>query len=339
MYKSIELPISEPIYSTYHLQGTGGAVIKENPSIRNWYLNNSIILECNRKFILGCTTPEVNVLNSLAIDNPCLEFKKFPVKYLCGSINTVIRNLIDDGYFVYYSYADDYYIEGKSWYHERHFAHDGLICGYDQNKKTYKVYAYDKYWVYRAFDTSQKGLNIALKKEWEKGVYGSFFGIKAKSTQIDLNIDEIYKNLKEHLDSSFEKYPPHINKKAYGVIVYDYIAMYIDRLLYGVIPYERIDWRIFRQIWEHKKMMLELIKSVEKELKLDHRCSAKYEFLVKEADNMRMMYALHHQKRRDTVLPVLKKKTLKMKETEIDILSELILLIEGELYNAVELHL
>lgn len=44
MNKYAELPIIAPIYSTYHYQGDASAVINDNPSIRNWFLNNNLIL-------------------------------------------------------------------------------------------------------------------------------------------------------------------------------------------------------------------------------------------------------------------------------------------------------
>ena len=58
----------------------------------------------------------------------------------------LIRSLIDNGYYVAFGGVDDYYMEGKSWYQEKHFDHDGLIVGYDQNDKTYTIYAYDQNW-------------------------------------------------------------------------------------------------------------------------------------------------------------------------------------------------
>ena len=64
MNKRIELPLVEPIYSTYQYQGAGGAIIKNNPSIRNWYLNEAIILTCTTKFLTGFTTPEKEIENS-----------------------------------------------------------------------------------------------------------------------------------------------------------------------------------------------------------------------------------------------------------------------------------
>ena len=55
MNKYAELPIIAPIYSTYHYQGDASAVINDNPSIRNWFLNNNLILIWNRSY-LNCTS-------------------------------------------------------------------------------------------------------------------------------------------------------------------------------------------------------------------------------------------------------------------------------------------
>lgn len=44
MNKAVELPIVQPLYGTYQNHGAGSAVLKSNPSIRNWYLNQVMIL-------------------------------------------------------------------------------------------------------------------------------------------------------------------------------------------------------------------------------------------------------------------------------------------------------
>ena len=59
--KKIELPLVEPLYSTYHYQGPGTATLVNNPSIRNWYLNQVMILTCTRKFLNGFTTPQIRM--------------------------------------------------------------------------------------------------------------------------------------------------------------------------------------------------------------------------------------------------------------------------------------
>ncbi len=331
MKKSIELPISEPVYSTYHYQGNGGVVLKDNPSVRNWYLNQGIILRCNRHFLYGSTSPEICVNGSSYWENPYLDKIWLPMKYLGRSIHSVIRALLDDGYYVVFGGVDDYYVKGKSWYHERHFNHDGLICGYDQDDKTYSIYAYDQSWVYRVFKTHQKCFEEGRKAEFRKGNYGVNCGIKVKPDIVELKPKEICSKLREYLDSSLDKYPLYINKTVYGTAVHDYIAMYLNKLADGSIPYEQMDRRVFRMLWEHKKVMLERIAAVEDTLQMDQECSARYEGLVKEADHMRMLYASHHIKRRDSVLPVIRDKLIALKKSEVKLLTEFVEKTEGEL--------
>ena len=78
------------------------------------------------------------------------------MQFMKGYIHPLIRNLLDAGYYVCFVGVDDYYVKGKSWYKERHVNHDGAICGYNQEDKTYCLYSYDSNWVYRKFWTTQK---------------------------------------------------------------------------------------------------------------------------------------------------------------------------------------
>ena len=84
--KKIELPLVEPIYSTYHYQGTGAAIIATNPSIRNWYLNNAVTLTCNRKFLKGYTTPEIDLPFSSWTENPYLDTRWYNMRFINGYI-------------------------------------------------------------------------------------------------------------------------------------------------------------------------------------------------------------------------------------------------------------
>ena len=170
--KRVELPLLEPIYSTYHYQGTYSACLCNNPSIKNAILNESIVLTCTRKFLNGFTTPEINIEKSSWLDSAHLDKQVFTLRYLDGQVNYVIRRLLDEGYYVYFSGIDDYYIKGKSWYHEIHHCHDGCICGYDQSEKTYCIYAYDQNWIYKKFWTTQASFNRGRESSFKRGVYG-----------------------------------------------------------------------------------------------------------------------------------------------------------------------
>ena len=322
MNKFAELPLVEPLYRTYH-SGIITACIGANPSIRNWFLSNTMILTCNKKFLTGFTTPEIRVEN-YSFNNPLLERKWISMQFLKGYINPVIRNLIDAGYYVYFSGVDDYYVDGKSWYKERHFKHDGTICGYNQENKTYCIYAYDNNWIFRKFWTPQKSFNKGREAMFKKGIYGSLCAIKPSQDKVEFSVQTALEGIADYLDSDLVKYPENSEDSARGIIVHEYIAKYVEKLFDGSIPYERMDRRVFRLIWEHKKVMLERIVKIERSLHLSNDISEKYKHLVSEADYIRMLYASHHMKRRDSVLPIIKKKLLYLMEKEKELLTLLV---------------
>ncbi|MBE7058970.1 MAG: hypothetical protein E7387_07760 [Ruminococcaceae bacterium] len=331
--KRVELPLVEPLYSTYHYQGTCTAILASNPTIRNWSLNQIMSLSCNRKFLKGFTSPEITVDKSSWGWCPHLIKINVSSQFEKRNINSVIRELIDNGFYIVFENVDDYYVEGKTWYKERHFNHDGLICGYDQNNKTYCIYAYDSNWIYRKFWTPQKAFNAGRAAMLKQGVSTIFYAVKAMDDIVDFSPRIVCDNIKEYLDSDLEKYPFEGEDDVYGIVVHEYIAEYVSKLYRGDIPYERMDRRVFRLIWEHKKAMLERIKLVEEKLGMNTDISQKYAVLVGEADTMRILYAAHHMKRRDPVLPVIQSKVLQLMEDERKLLTKLEENMERELKN------
>lgn len=329
MKKIVELPLAEPIYRTYH-DGIISAVSANNPSIRNWFLSNCVVLYCNTKFLSGYTSPEIHVENYY-FDNPCAEIQWVPMQFLGGYINAIIRKMIDSGYYIYFHGVDDYYVPGKTWYKEKHFDHDGAICGYNQFDKTFCIYAYDSKWDYRKFWIPQKSFNKGKEAIFKTGVYGGLCAIKPTSEKIEFSLQSALKNIKEYLIYNTDKYPASGKKYVSGIIVHEYIAKYVGKLHDGSIPYERMDRRVFRLIWEHKKVMFELITLIEQTLKMDNQISEEYRPLVSAADNMRMLYASHHMKRRDSVLPNIQKKLLKLMSEEQTLLNRLLEKVEQEI--------
>ena len=318
------MPLVEPVYSTYHFQGEASAVIKNNMSIRNWYLNQIMNLNWNRNYLNCSSSPKINISKSSFSENPYLEKKWFSTQFLRGYINIVIKNLIDAGYYVYFGGVDDYYMQGKSWYKKRHFGHDGLICGYDQDDKTYCIYAYDSSWIYRKFWTPQTCFDAGRKAMLKKGVYTLICGLKPLQEKVEFSAEAALKSVARYLNPSDEKYSTYGDGYVYGIAVQECAAKYVGELFDGTIPYEKIDRRIFHLIWEHKKFMLERIRRIENAFGAGPEISPKYAALVKEAEIMRMLYASHHMKRRDAVLPVIQKKLLALKGEEERLLNELV---------------
>lgn len=333
MKKCLELPLITPMYSAYHHQGPATAIISKNISIRNWYLNQIMNLKCSKKFLKGYTSPQAIILDAAWNDNPYIDKRWISTQFAKGYINPIIRELIDNGFYVVFSEVDDYYIKGKSWYKQKHFCHDGLICGYNQIDKTYCIYAYDSNWIYKKFWIPQKDLNAGIISMRKKGVFSKICGIKVSEEQIDFSTETAVQSIKEYLDSDLTKYPFDSEEDAYGIVVHKYIAEYVCKLYDGDIPYERMDRRIFRLIWEHKRVMFERMRKIEHSLQLDNKISNEYYSLIAEANTIRMLYASHHMKRRDSVLPIIKNKLLNLMEKEKELLTLLVDRAEKELEN------
>lgn len=322
MNKIVELPLIEPMYQTYH-DGITTACLKSNPSIRNWFLSNTMILTCSKRFLSGYTSPEIRIEN-YSFDSPLFEKKYVSMEFLNGYLNPVIRNMIDAGYYVYFAGIDDYYVKGKSWYRERHFNHDGVICGYNRLDKTFLIYAYDSNWICQKFWTPQKAFDRGREAMFKKGLCGFICGIKPIKDQIEFSLEEALKGISDYLDSDMIKYPEDGDGLVRGIAVHEYIAKYIDRLIDGSIPYSRMDRRVFRLIWEHKNVMLERIKKIEQLLGFGNRMSEEYKPIVSSANLTRMLYASYHLKRRDSLLPLIKEKLLKLEKDEKRLLKSLI---------------
>ncbi len=324
MNNFVELPLNEPMYKTFQNQATGTVILGENPSINNWYLNEAVNMTCTLFFLKGRTTPDFSITNSFWNQNPCLDGVRVPFRFVDGDINRVIHKMLDEGYYVYFHNVDDYYIKGKSWYKERHIPHDGLICGYNRNDKTYCIYAYDSNWICQKFWTPQKCLDNARNAYMKQDCNGTICALKPLLYEVEFSAEIACSRIAEYLDSSLQKYPKKGSVKAQGIIVQYYLSEYVGKLYDGSIPYERKDRRIFRQVWEHKKVMLERIKAIEKAYGMDSMISERYAPIVELADQIRMQYTLYVLKRRDSVLPRIQTQMIELMNREREILSELL---------------
>ena len=77
--------------------------------------------------------------------------------------------------------------------------------------------------------------------------------------------------------------------------------------------------------------MYERIRAVEEKLRFTREISAEYEALVCEANHLRMLYASHHLKQRNGVLPLIRDRLLGLKQTEAQLLTRFLLKTEGEI--------
>lgn len=322
--KHVELPMLAPLYGTYQYQGQATAVLSQNPSILNWYFNNIFILSCNRRFLNGFTSPEIDVVDSDWHDCPYLEKVCYDTRFLDGCFDKIVKNILKDGYYVFFDGVDDYYVKGKSWYKERHIKHDGMLFGFDEDKKTYDIFSYDSDWVYRKYKTTQRSFYNGVTGLLKSGENSAFFAVKPMNDIIEFEPKTVMLKMKEYLDSTIERYPENENGTVFGIAVHDYLVKYIEMLYDASIPFWKMDRRVMRLIWEHKNVMLKRIRLLEETLGLDCSIGDNYEKLVTEADRARLLYASYHMRRRDALLPMIRNGLIEIKNREEELLNELI---------------
>ena len=322
MLKQHELPLAEPIYSTYHSHGLSGALLYHNPSLRNWYLNESLNLTCSRMFLSGFSTPDLNISNTGILDNPHVNYYRLSLNTIGTDIQKIIPAIIQEGYYMHFCGIDDYYVKNKSWYEKRHFIHDGLLIGFDNSSNTYTLFAYDNNWIYRVFRTPQKCFIDGVKNGANKINDAYVWAIKPRNDIVEFDPKRIGVQLRNYLNSSLEKYPTYINSRVYGRVVQEYIVMYLDMLGNGCIAHEKMDWRILRLLWDHKRIMLERILLIEQKYDLSCTYSNRYEVIVKEMNALRMLYASYHLKERGTIIKSIRARLADLNNSEFEVLSD-----------------
>ena len=289
MKKKIELPLAQPVYSTNHGQAFSSAIFYGKDSIRNWYLNNSMVLSVNDQNVNGYFTPSVDICQSGIGDNPYIEHRQLLFTFLDGCVSRVIRNMLDKGYYVYFGAVDDYYMKGKDGYHTRHFMHDGMICGYDQNEMTYSVYAYDFHMRLGVFQTPQRCFEKARKSTEKMGMCGFITAMKSMSVNVEFDPYLIKTKISEHLDPKLVDNTIEDSHTAFGIITHKYMLKYID-LVYDTDPdLIFFDIKPFKMILEHKQIMLERIQKVEEFFGFDDSVSSAYSLV---ADKAKLLWSL-----------------------------------------------
>lgn len=306
MKRKNELSLSEPICRAYNYLGYESSILSGNPSIRNWYINEVVNLRCCTRFLKGeYSSPEINMVNSGHMHNPNVERVVYPMRFARGHINYIIKALIDEGYYVCFGKVDDYYIEGKSWYKQRHFAHDGMIFGYDDNDKTYSILAYDSEWRFRPIKIKQKSFNKGREAMFKKGEYGKVIGIKPKTQEVIFDVEKVIENIKIYLKTEKTISEKTGGEFVFGIGTQELLIKYVQMLREEKIRYEMTDNRVLRLLWEHKVIMLERLQKAEKQLGFESSVSQDYQRVVSEANKIRLLYASYCKKKREALLPVI----------------------------------
>ena len=328
MNKSKQLPFIVPDFTTFHDTAIAEMAYIDKPHANAQLLNQRVELACGRAFLTGFSSPQVTIPDAKIYTFPDMHRHCVSMIYAYPFYREIIQKMIDAGSYIYLSSIDDYYIPQKSWYHEEHRLHDGILYGYDDCDDTYTLAAYDTNWVFRSFRIPQKALEESIHSALESGGNVRFIAVLVTEKEIELDILGILKKLKEYINADFSKYPLDGNNIIKGIVVYDFLDIYFGKLLDGGILHEKMDWRVLRIIWEYRVVMLKRLRAVEEKAQIDFSFSTAYEDLVQKTNRLRMLYAFYYKKKKDSLLLAVKDGLMELKMKEKDLLEQFIQKVE-----------
>ena len=324
MADCVQLPYDYPWF--VFTQGSAAPCIamRNHPTAYNAILNQCTTLSCSRRFLEGYTTPQVGWTRLGIYSLPCIERYGVSNRFTHQQSREIIKQMLDEGFNIYFNGVDDYFLPGKSWYGIRHMWHDGILCGYDDNDGSYSIAAYDSDWVFRLIrlpqDCFREGLLSGISQKW----YGNLTAYRVKPDEVKLDERQMLRYLRAHVDADMERFPLTEQGNVEGIAVQGFLALYIGKLMDGSIPADKMDWRVLRPVWEHKVCMLDRLEAFEKLRGWEPEFSTRYRPLVDAANRGRMMYAVYHKNRRPGLLEKIQRGLLEGKEQERAILCDFI---------------
>ena len=318
-----ELEYREPPFCAYHYMASHGVVALENPSGMVWFYQNCTGLSCGRRFLDGYTAPELAVTRHGILANPHIDSYIVNAWFCPEDMRKTAKRMLDMGYYVLFDHVDDYYVEGKSFFGERHFYHDGLILGYDDTAGTLILAAYNNKWSYGVFETSMDGFMKGLLAAAEAGERPRFIAARAKKEEpSSLDIPAVFRTVEAYLRTNPTVHDCAARGEVRGTDVHLCLVRYLELLAEGGIPYEKMDWRVMRLLWEQKKCLCGCIREVERALSFSDEVSRSYQAVVDSANLLRIQYARYHMKRDDALIPKMTARMLNIKENEVLLLEK-----------------
>lgn len=330
MEKSVQHPFFVPKFACSQGHAAPLLVLQQHPTAYNQVLNQCTTLGCYRDFLHGYTSPRVWIPRAYIDSFSCIEKYIVNHKFTHAYSGTIIKEMLEEGFYIYYNGVDDFYLPGKSFFGTRHHHHDGIICGYDDNDKTFSIAAYDMNWVFNLIRVPQESFFIGIQSALESNIFGWLTAYKCKDIEVKLDEKLILHHLIEYLNWDINAFPIDGEGRVHGTALHDYLAMYIGKLIDGSIPADKMDWRSLRPFWEHKRCMQERIEAVEKVREWDSTLSTEYAALVERTNRIRMMYAMFHKNGKFALLESIRREILVLQEDEKIILQKVIEKMEAK---------
>lgn len=315
------LPYTEPIFTTFHCSAITEIAGNGSKQINNWMMNKYLrwrsIMDFTKNF-----NHIITISDSMIWNITIFESKRLNKEQASNNIHEIISGLINKDYYIFLAGIDDYYITGKNNYLKKHFAHDGIILGYDDSDNTYEMAAYKLNQQFGRFSFPQADLENSINSTYIPDSL-IILGLKApKNNHIELDVTGIKKLFAEYLFP--EKYAITPNDGfAYGLNVYSHLQKYIT-LIETRELLDTLDNRAFSLLNEHKRFVLKLLSYLCLELKITSAAPHLYEKIVNQSEILRLLSLKYNVTKNKIILVKMNKKISIIREEERKILSDFI---------------
>ena len=199
-------------------------------------------------------------------------FKNYPfIEYQSIKNNTLlmmnanpkefIKNALDEGWYVY-TEIDEYYLSNKPAFNNYSFEHFNLIFGYDEEEQLYNIAGYlQSKNAVSSFSESKVKME-EVEKAFINAPKQETFLLKLNNfrTKFDYNLvveslyDYVYSQNTSSRVRALEEFGK--TKRTYGIKTMELLNIRLKEIIEtGYDNRYHFDLRIFRLLWEHKKIM------------------------------------------------------------------------------------
>ncbi len=156
------------------------------------------------------------------------------------------KSMIDSGHYINGEY-NEFYIRQKASYNKRHFEHDYLIFGYDDEKRVFKSAGYLADKKYSMFDIDYEDYLRSVINAKTNLLFVHYIKYN-QNISVQLNTEKIKEELNNYLGSKKDVTSPSDN--IYGISAWNRLCEYVDQ------SNDDLDFRFGRLFAEHKSLML-----------------------------------------------------------------------------------
>lgn len=285
------LPYLEPTYCTYNYMACLDVCAQGDPRMDNWVLNYYTSWCCEKNETGDPKVPSVRIPHSQIWRVPSFfNHYKIPKKYIQNCHVKLFKDFLDDGCYIYFNGVDDYYLQIKASYKRRHYPHDGMITGYDEEKKVYYVSTYIKTGKFENVEVPVGEFSRAWHSRYmDNDAQGAdVIGLKLDpSKNYEPSIDKILEDIRLYVASEVtEQHKRH--DSVFGLAVYDELKNFFRAVVQDGYPC--YDKRLFRLIYEHKLSMYRRLEYLNKEGIVSSEIVEAYKTVLDTANKTYMLH-------------------------------------------------